>query len=270
MALVEQLLRRHGLSGPATRVPIQGKASEVHATASHIIKIAHPHTLDEVYTEAVAAPAARAAGVRTPALVAWAREPDRAYSIWERIDGPLLDEEGDPAGWREVGRQLARLHTIDRCDDPRGVLVKPDKRDALPHLAGLPVEQAAFFGRWLERLERAAPGPRRIAHYDLHENNVLCPPAGATLIDWGDAAWADPAHDFGALPVAAVAIVLAGYEEVGSLGPDAEARILRALVGQSVRLAVRRQVHEPLAALLAFLPHAPDRFRAWMLPNIPA
>lgn len=48
--------------------------------------------------EAIAAPAARAAGVRTPALVV---DGNGVYDVWERVDGPPIAASGDGATWRE-------------------------------------------------------------------------------------------------------------------------------------------------------------------------
>ena len=80
-ALADELLARHGLAGAAEALPLQGKATRAFATATHVVKIAHPEHRDHVLTEALVVPLVRAAGVRTPALVAWAREPELAYGI---------------------------------------------------------------------------------------------------------------------------------------------------------------------------------------------
>lgn len=268
-ALVREVLRRHGLQGPASLLPAQGRSTLAYGTEHHVIKIARPEQRDEVHTEALVAPLARAAGVRTPALVAWAREPELAYGVWERARGELLDERDAPEAWRDVGRELAKLHAIDRVEDPRGVLRKPDKRDARPYLHALAPERATFFARWLERCERAQPAAARLAHYDVHGLNVLCDERGrATLIDWADAAWADPAADFGSMPMRGIPHALDGYEEIASLGPCAEGRILRAVIGQAVRKLVTSAWSEPLDALLAWARADPEpRFRDWLPPS---
>jgi len=87
----------------------------------------------------------------------------------------------------------------------------------------------------------------------------------ATLIDWADAAWADPAADFGSIPARDVPHVLEGYEDVASLGPGAEGRILRALIGQSVRKLVTSAWGKPLEELVAWASEElPARFRDWV------
>src|SRR5215204_5626672 len=68
--------------------------------------------------ESVAVPAARAAGVRTPALVAFDDSLELLpvpYAIYERVHGEtlgLLDlgPEDTPGVWQDVGRDLAILH----------------------------------------------------------------------------------------------------------------------------------------------------------------
>ncbi len=204
--------------------------------------------------------------MRTPALVAWARRPDVAYSIWERVDGEPLDDRRDAAVWRAVGRELSRLHTIERVDDPRGVLRKPDKRDARPYLHALPATRADFFARWLSRCERARPGAPCVTHYDVHGLNIICGSDDTpSLIDWADAAWADPAADFGSIPMHHVPDALDGYEELASLGEGAAGRILRAVIGQAVRKIATSDWGEPLEQLLAWLEAGPSRrFGDWL------
>lgn len=260
--MIDEILRRHGIDAPAVLVPHQGVGAFTWRAGAFIVKIAREGCADELRREAIAAPAAFAVGVRTPALVAGG---DGVYNVWERVDGEMIDDRPDAAVWRDVGRQMAALHTIDRCDDPRGVLRTDNKRDARPYLDALPPERAAFFARWLDRLERVPVGPRRLLHYDVHENNVLVTPTGATIIDWGDAAWGDPASDFGSIPMDAFVDVLAGYEERGSLGDGAEPRILRAMLGQKVRMLVQKRWAQPLEAMMAFVEgDLPERWRPWL------
>ena len=268
MEPVDEILRRHGMAGPARLLPLQGKATTAWATGDCVIKIARPECRDQVATEVLVAPLARAAGVRTPALVAWAREPERAYSVWERVAAEPIGDANDAASWRQVGRELARLHRIDRCDDPLGVLRKRDKRNARPHLHALRPERAAFFAAWLDRCERAPAASPRLLHYDVHGGNVLRAREGATLIDWADAAWGDPAAELGSLPMCHLTAVLNGYEELGSLGRGAEGRILGAIIGQSVRMIAERGWDEPLQELLAFVSDDPPaRFAPWLPPR---
>lgn len=248
-------------------LPYQGKATVAYGTRDYVIKIAHESCRDHVLTEALVAPLARAAGVRTPALIAWKHGDTLAYGVWERAPGEPLDDVNDPAAWRAVGRELAKLHTIERANDPRSVLAKPDKRDARPYLIALSTERRAIVERWLERLDRAPPAAPRLTHYDVHGLNVIRSVDGSvSLIDWGDAAWADPAADFGSIPIRDLPYALEGYEEIGSLGSRGEGRVLRAAIGQAVRKAASGW-EEPLEALLAWAARGGvARFSDWLPP----
>ena len=211
------------------------------------------------------APLAKGLGIRTPALIAWGHDASLAYSIWERVEGEPIDERHDPEVWREVGRLLQPLHQIDHCPDPRRLLDKPQKRDARPHLHLLDPGRARWFERWLDLCDRAPPLPPRLVHNDIQGMNVMVGPQPPALIDWADAAWADPANDFGSMFMPDVPSALAGYEERGTLGPGAEGRILRAVIGHAVRKAVRGGWATPMNELLRFVEgDVPERWLDWM------
>jgi len=267
--VIDEILRRHGIEAPASLVEKQGIGAFAWQAGDVIVKIAREGCAEELRREALAGPWARAAGVRTPELIA---DGKGVYNIWRRVDGEPLGKSNDRAMWRDVGRQLATLHTIDGDGDAaarqrgRAQLVTRNKRDARPHLHALPPARAAFYARWLDRLERVPAAAPRLVHYDVHGGNVLCAADGATMIDWGDAAWADPASELGSVPMPFVDDVLAGYEERASLGPDAEARILRAVIGHAVRKLAERGRTRPLADLEAFTAgDVPARWREYLL-----
>jgi hygromycin-B 7''-O-kinase len=261
--LIEDILARHGLDGPATLLPMQGRSTTAWATARHVVKVPHAAHRREVARETLAAPLARAAGVRTPALVAWAFDDETAYSIWERVEGPLLDARRDNAATlRDLGRSLARLHAIAEVADAGGVLNRVDKNDARPYLPSLPPPLAQRIARVLAACDvpRAAP---RLAHFDVHAGNIVCAADGAALIDWGDAAFVDPACDFAALPIGCIDDALDGYEESATLGDDGGARILRGVIGFAARKATTSW-RKPLAELVAWLDGgAPGRLGRW-------
>lgn len=209
----------------------------------------HPAHAAQAHREAVAIPAAVAAGVRTPRLIAFDDAKDILpvpYLIVERVPGVNLESLGiDPPGlprvWHELGRDLARLHlevapaglagpptdTPDGFADPR-ILVGQRVADGWIS----PVE-ARWLGRWLDRLAPLAthPVPRRFVHADVQMSNVLVDPVSHDylgLVDWGCADWVDCAFDFLGMPVRAVPLLLAGHREIALLDDDetAEARIL--------------------------------------------
>ena len=268
-AVAADILRRHGVDAPAALLPRQGVGAFAWVAGDVVLKLARPGCAAEIVREALAAPIARAAGVRTPALLAAALDGDEPYTLWQRVDGAPLAEREEAAAWRDLGRQLAILHLHARGEQGglpgAGILYARDKRDGRPHLHALAPERAAFFARWLDRLERVPAAPARLLHNDVHALNVLCPPAGATLIDWGDAGWGDPASELGSIPMPRVPDVLDGYEEVASPGQEVEARILRAVIGHGVRKLAERGRERPLRELQAFLDgDVPARWRGWL------
>lgn len=206
----------------------------------------HPGHVAQARVEAVAIPAARAAGVRTPALVAYDDVCDLLpvpYLVVERVPGRALsdldlDPGETPEVWREVGRDLARLHTGNAPAGPVGELwVRRDPRELVEQRATdgwFTTLEARWLGAWLERIATAAlPGPavERLLHRDPQTTNVMI---GAdrigyvAILDWGCAGLGDPAWDFWGMPLRAVPFALERHRQVASLDGDdtAEARIL--------------------------------------------
>ncbi len=232
--VVDEILRAVGVRGPWAPVASSGLAKKVYATADVIVAIAsdHPSAVSDMRTESVAAPIARAAGVRTPRLIAFDDTralADRPWSVWERVHGTPLREKWPrytdaEASWREVGAALAHLHrTVAACPDPNGWLDHNER--ATDPRASLPGPLDATRAAWVERVAaRLEPQTHRSAtprflHGDCHGMNVLVDDDGAlTLIDWGDAGWGDPAIELAELPVDAWRFALDGY---GGLPDDA-------------------------------------------------
>lgn len=247
-AAIDAIFARHGLSGPWRRLSSTGLANYVYATADVVLRVAtdHPDGVRDARTESVAAPAARAAGIQTPRLIAFDDTRtivDRPFSLWERVHGEtlgrlILDRRRSAEAWRSVGAELARLHLrVRTCADPEGYLDDPRReRDLEPVLKPL-VDAARLEVRTAARIEQFAstlrphladPDQRRFLHNDVHPMNVLCSRRGAlrALIDWGDAGWGDPALEFAAVPLEAMPWALEGYltEAPGLLGTLPEAR----------------------------------------------
>lgn len=206
----------------------------------------HPAFIGAARKEAVAVPTARRAGVRTPELVAFDDTLELLpvpYTVYRRVQADtlgLLDvhPEGAANAWRDLGRDLARLHTGVRRDEANGRLEPeplPDPHALLPELAqrGLfTTLEADWLERWLGRLEPYAlePAEWRFLHGDTQTTNLLVTRRleYVAVIDWGAAGWGDPAFDFAGVPLGVVPSMLAGYREVAPLPSDntAEARIL--------------------------------------------
>jgi aminoglycoside phosphotransferase (APT) family kinase protein len=242
---------RHGLEAKGfSRLRNAGIFNEIYLLGSgYVLRVPReaPPFVAAIRKEAVAVPAARVAGVRTPALIAF--DDSLAllpvpYAIYERVQGEtlgLLDLEpaDTPGVWREVGRDLARLHEGVSEDGPTAALEPeplPDPRtlpDELASAGYFTSLEARWLSGWLERLTPAAIAPvtRRFRHGDLQTTNVMIRRGALeylALIDWGACGWGDAAHDFAGVPLRAVPFMLCGYRELAPLPEDetAEARIL--------------------------------------------
>jgi aminoglycoside phosphotransferase (APT) family kinase protein len=210
----------------------------------------HPHFVAALAREAIAVPAARAAGVRTPRQIVYddsLRLIPVPYVVYERIHGEVLQSltcgpATTAAVYREVGRDLARLHAGVGPDGPAGQLGEPNLPQGDPRPLAMELAAAGYFSiaeaRWLEHwLDQLPPimqaaHARRFLHGDTQATNILVRPDSLeylALIDWGGCGWGDPAVDFSGMPLRAVPAVLAGYREIAVLPNDeaAEGRILR-------------------------------------------
>jgi aminoglycoside phosphotransferase (APT) family kinase protein len=248
---VDAILAAHGTNDPWTSLKATGLANRIYATADVVLRVAtdHPDAVPDARTEAVAAPVAREAGVRTPRLLVFDDSRmlvDRPFSIWERVHGETLgsatlDVRRREGVWRQVGQEIARLHDrVRACPDPHGYLDTPAYALNLePTLARLvdtgrasrtlAREVSQLLGELAPQVIGAGHG-RCFVHNDLHEMNVMCTSAGGllALIDWGDAGWGDPALDFAAAPLGMIPAALEGYGAANriTLGPCPEARIV--------------------------------------------
>jgi aminoglycoside phosphotransferase (APT) family kinase protein len=243
----------------------------------------------------VAVPAAREAGVRTPRIIVFDDSLDLLpvpYTVYERVRGETLglldrDPATSPGVWRELGRDLALLHSRVTRDGPAGGLEMDEMPDPRPWPAELAEAgyftgaEARWFEAWLERLapEALAPVARRFLHGDSQATNVMVR-AGSleylAVLDWGSCGWGDPAWDFAGVPLRVVPSMLEGYAEVGPFeeAENVEARILWRHLQLSLYLLRRDPqpgrswAERPLAMLLdvmRFSLESPDeRWSRWM------
>jgi aminoglycoside phosphotransferase (APT) family kinase protein len=249
---------------------------------AHVLRVPrrHPAHIDALLREVRVVPAVRQAGVRTPRLVAFDTECDLLpvpYAIYDRVRGlDLASLNLDPLTaasiWRDLGRDLARTHTLG-IDDVHGTLPSavaiPDPRQLVNLRASdgwFTGEEATWLLTWLERLSLLI-GPQSqycLLHGDSQATNVIANPNQLTyeaVIDWGAAAWGDSAMDFAGVPLRAVPLMLEGHREIASLIDDehAEARIvwrhLQLALFMLPRGAVsgRSWAEQPLAMLLEIL-----------------
>jgi aminoglycoside phosphotransferase (APT) family kinase protein len=248
---LEAISERHGLRvADVSRLRDVGIFNAIYLLGSeYVLRVPRdaPPFVSAIRKESVAVPVARAAGVRTPALVAFDDSLEILsvpYAIYERVHGDtlgLLDlgPADTPEAWREVGRDLAKLHEGVSEDGPTAGFESeplPDPRpmpDELASAGHFTSQEARWLSQWLDLLAplALAPVPGCFRHGDLQTTNIMVR-SGSTeylaLIDWGACGWGDPAHDFAGIPLRAVPFMLAGYREIAPLPPDktAEARIL--------------------------------------------
>ena len=194
--------------------------------------------LAELAKEATVIPAARQAGVRTPAIVTYddsCSVVSVPYLVLERVPGRDLAALGIPPraaaeAYHQLGRSLARLHRLTRTSvgplPGLGVDERGNPRPAVEALATsgyVDGDAARWLLDWFDRLERWLPADVDLAvvHGDASPTNLVVDATtshvggsamqSATLVDWGDAAWADPAVDFAKIPLRAAPFALEGY-----------------------------------------------------------
>lgn len=243
---------RHNLGVDTfAKMPQVGVVNAIYALGDdYVLRVprASPATVAQAHTEAIATPLALAAGVRTPRLIAFAEADDLLpvpYLIYERVQGRTLGLlEWEPTAiapvWRELGRDLARLHTLKPADslamqlrsepagqDPRALAEARASDGWFTHL------EVRWLNRWLDRLAEiiATPEPQRILHLDVQATNIMVGLETldyTALIDWGCTGMGDSALDFFGLPLRAAPFVLEGHRSIAPLDGDdnAEARIL--------------------------------------------
>ena len=249
---VDAVLAKYGVQGPWEQLPSTGVSNWIYATAHVVLRVAtdHPDGVPDARTESVAAPAAHAAGILTPRMIAFDDTRtlvDRPFSLWERVHGATLgqitlSDEAQAAAWHSVGRELARLHRlVTACPDPLGYLDTPgDEPDMDRLIATLVATRCLDAGAARDiraacrDIGDACDTTVAFTHGDMHRMNVMCDERGGllALIDWGDAGWNDPMADFASMPLEAIAPAISGYEaEIGeALTGDARARLIRAKV----------------------------------------
>ncbi|HJQ28025.1 MAG TPA: phosphotransferase [Rubrobacter sp.] len=203
----------------------------------------HPISAADARKESVAVPVAREAGVRTPRIIAFDDALDLLpvpYTLYERVHGETLgllprDPAESPEVWRELGHDLALLHSGVARDGPAAELEMdemPDPRpwpDELAEEGYFTATEARWLADWLERLASAALAPvsRRFLHGDSQATNVMVSEGSyLAVLDWGSSGWGDPAWDFAGVPIRVVPAMLEGYRGVAPLGDGVEARIL--------------------------------------------
>lgn len=240
---LEEVLVRHGLTGHAlVRLPNVGIFNAIFTVGdSLILRVPrqHPAFVEAILKEAHAVNVVRALGVRTPALVAFDDALDVLpvpYGLYERVPGQPLEQLQlspleTPEAYREVGRDLARVHSGVERKGPLAHLtleeLPPPESwpDELAEQSYIGSSEARWLSSWLDHLrQRGADATADLVfrHGDLQAANIMVDPAGtyAALLDWGACGWGDPAHDFAGVPLRAAPLMLQGYRKERDIPDD--------------------------------------------------
>ncbi|TCM47107.1 aminoglycoside phosphotransferase family protein [Kribbella sp. VKM Ac-2568] len=236
--VIAAIADRYGVRAEAVREVPDGVANHAFALGDDpFLRIPRREEFErDLQKEVAVIPVARAAGVRTPAMVdfdATRTLVDAPYMVIEQVHGTDLIEADPPNDqfWQDLGSQVALLHRIPHTpldgvptDDGGG-----DPRPTVDHLATLGYLDpgtADWLLGWFDRLATRFPQglqdpqaqqepqaqPRVLLHGDLAPQNLLTRHHKLeALIDWGDAAWGPPGMEFAKLRLEQVAATLPAY-----------------------------------------------------------
>lgn len=221
----------HGVAADRVRPLPSGVANHAYLLGDDLVLRVprSPSFVADLRKEAEVIPVARAAGVRTAEVVAFAVTPV-PHLVITRVPGRDMAGAERADVYREVGRELAGLHRITSATEL--VPVDGEPPDPAELVEGLRADgwidagAARWLTGWFEKLASPPPG-RVLVHGDIAAQNILVGPHGLTgIVDWGDAMVADPAVDFAKISLAYVPDALAGYREAGAPASDWETRVL--------------------------------------------
>jgi hygromycin-B 7''-O-kinase len=222
--LRDALATRYGVPGQAIREVPGGVANRAYLLGDDLfLRIPRSAAFEQdLLKEAAVIPEARAAGVRTPAIVdldTTRALVDTAYMVLERVQGmDLIDAASPPPDfWLEVGSQISLLHQA--AGQPVGVLADDGGGDPRPTVDRLATQGYLDPGTatWLLAVFDHLAGYLRqelsvLLHGDLAQQNLMTHSGRLrAIIDWGDAAWGPRGMEFAKLRLEQVVAVLRGY-----------------------------------------------------------
>lgn len=237
--VVREILNKNQINEPFVKLSTHGIANEIYATPNFILRIPtdHPEAKSDAFTESLAAPLAKVNGIKTPKLICFDNSYtilNKTYSIWERVHGLTLGEIDDYLQyyntWKEIGAELGKVHVnIKHCHDPNGWLDNPDRDYTKDMLMKSLLSNDSESKYLLELVEsrykdKTFSYKKCFVHGDTNQFNFLCTNKDhlLSIIDWGDAGWADPAIDFYMIPIDAINNVLEGYSQFAGINVDYE------------------------------------------------
>jgi len=223
----------------------RGSTAEIFVLGSaQVLKLYRPDfSIAAVNKEASLARTVYATGLRVPAVGDVIRIENRHGLIYERIVGPPLLDQLGARPWRvaRIAQTMAQWHAaIHAYPAP----TMPSLRQRLEHniqnakLLSNPLRQSAL------TILQTLPDQHQLCHNDFHPANILMNTQGPVIIDWMDAARADPLADV------ARTLILVHFAGLPSSGPRrlAQGAIRRILSGLYLRgyFQLRPGKHENL------------------------
>ena len=196
-AALREIARRYDapLAGPFQVLPENGIFNAHYTLGPNLVLRVprnHPGHVAALRRETVAIPTARDAGVRTPELLVFDESCELlpcAFAIYTRVHGETLESLDLPPSaahqtWRELGRELARLHgaasnVARRSLPPPGPLADPRELVEAHTAAGwFTALESRWLQTWLGRLAPVALQPSRkcFVHGDVQASNVMVQP----------------------------------------------------------------------------------------------
>lgn len=247
----QALSDRYGLEGRWIELGPQGWVHRVYRVGEAVVRLPrnHPECICDTLTEAVALEALQGFNFPTPRLIAFDDRRDLLpvpFQIVEYFNGRPVEDlsQVPPALPAMIGSLLATLHRdVVHVPDPNGWLDDVDLEETSSELARACDRRLLSESQksWSEKVIHAVSPHLKseqesvFVHNDVHELNILVGEVGTVLIDWGDAGWGDPAHDFSTLPPAWITGALQSYETVRPLSDSVRARIMWNQLGLALR-----------------------------------
>jgi Ser/Thr protein kinase RdoA (MazF antagonist) len=176
----------------------EGREAEIFAWESgKVLRLMRdfPEARERVEWQAYAMEAARAAGVRVPAVYGPTTVLGRHGLIIDRVDGPDMLTMLGTRPWLVYsvgtvsGRVQAQLHEVRAPDGLREL--RPALTQTIESSDQVPRDLAGFALSVLEDL----PDGDRLCHGDFHPGNIIDTGRERVLIDWSNAVRADPGAD---------------------------------------------------------------------------
>jgi aminoglycoside phosphotransferase (APT) family kinase protein len=239
----------------ASRGPLlaRGRESEVFAWGQgHVLKLYYDWVqADQALREAEIGRVISALPIPAPRLLGRVCIHGRQGLIFERVDGPSMDEALRARPWlmARMARSFAALHAQIHREPGAGL--RPVREVLRGCVERAPALAENVRARLLASLSRLPDGDR-LCHMDFHPGQVIASPAGLVAIDWVDACQGDPAAD-----VARTALVL-------TVGISPDSGRVAGLIVRTLQGVFRRAYLKHYYAMIPGV--TPEAVRSWTVP----